>query len=262
MVFQFIRSAARLGSAGKFNERQCGSNMKGKRSCSLLSLLTLGPGALYLSLSCLQPSFAEDVAEVKVEAAQPELNHQNAKKKASVSTHEKQRSKRVNTASVKSSILINAPVEIVWMTVHEERQNAPDLAYSKVVQQGDNEMQIEQKFKFWSGGAKCLMNHKEIPNQRIDYQLIKSDHLKEMRGSWILSPCASGQETTLELSTIMDIGFVPRAIANPFLTKVIERRLAHIKQMAEQHREELEVKGHVVTLNASPQANHQVTSAP
>jgi hypothetical protein len=222
--------------------------MKVNTNCLLVPLLVfIVPGVLCLSIMSAQPCFADDRAEAKT--TQPELNRQDTKEKATIGKREKPHGKHVNTASVHSSIVINAPVDIVWMTVHEERQNAPDIAYSKVVQQGENEMQIEQKFKFWSGGAKCLMNHKEIPYQRIDYQLVKSDRLKEMKGSWVLSPGTSGQETTLELSTEMDIGFFPRAIASPFLTKVIERRLAHVKQMAEQHREELEVKGRVVSLS-------------
>jgi hypothetical protein len=100
------------------------------------------------------------------------------------------------------------------------------------------------------------MNHKEVPNQRIDYELIKSDHLKELHGSWVLTPNASGNETTLELSTVMDIGFlIPRAVANAFITRVLERRLAHVKQMAEQHKEEMEVKGQVLSLG-SGKTNH------
>ncbi len=173
-----------------------------------------------------------------------------SKEKPGRTTNDSSPRTKANTTGACSSILIQAPPEIVWLTVHEERQNAPDLAYSKVISQSENEAQIEQKFKFWSGGAKCLMNQKEIPNERIDYKLVKSDHLKELRGSWVFTPSADGKQTTLELSTLIDYGFlVPRGIATALTTKVIERRLAHVKKMAELHREELDVKGRVLSAN-------------
>lgn len=137
---------------------------------------------------------------------------------------------------VKSKILIKAPPEVVWYSVHEERKHDPDIAYSKVLEQGTNEQKLEQKFCLLPviGSATCVMHHTEVPNQRIDYKLLKSDHFKAMEGSWIFTPAENGKATVLELSTHLDMGVpVPRLIFNNLTQKKLDKRLAHIKELAE-----------------------------
>ncbi|MBS2006619.1 MAG: hypothetical protein JST01_06240 [Cyanobacteria bacterium SZAS TMP-1] len=138
--------------------------------------------------------------------------------------------------AVKAHIKINAPSDVVWQVVHEERKHDPDIAYSKTISEGDNEFLLEQKFALIPviGTSVCQMHQKEIPGSRIDYKLIKSDRFKVMEGSWILTPSADNQSTTLELSTKLDLGIpVPRGVMNHVTTKKLERRLSHIKDMAE-----------------------------
>lgn len=137
---------------------------------------------------------------------------------------------------VQSKILIKAPPEVVWFSVHEERKHDPDIAYSKVLEQGVNEQKLEQKFCLLPviGSATCVMHHTEVPNQRIDYKLLKSDHFKAMEGSWIFTPAENGKATVLELSTHLDMGVpVPKMIFNNLTQKKLDKRLAHIKEMAE-----------------------------
>jgi len=137
---------------------------------------------------------------------------------------------------VKAQILIKAPPELVWYSVHEERKHDPDMAYSKVIEEGVNESKLEQKFNIIPiiGSATCLMHQHEVPLQRIDYKLIKSDHLKAMEGSWVFTPAENGKATLLELSTHLDMGIpFSRTIINGFTQKKIERRLAHVKELAE-----------------------------
>ncbi len=137
---------------------------------------------------------------------------------------------------VASKILIKAPPEVVWYSVHEERKHDPDIAYSKVLEQGVNEQKLEQKFCLLPviGSATCVMHHTEVPNQRIDYKLLKSDHFKAMEGSWTFTPTENGKATILELSTHLDMGVpVPKMIFNNLTQKKLDKRLAHIKEMAE-----------------------------
>ncbi len=137
---------------------------------------------------------------------------------------------------VQSKILIKAPLDVVWYSVHEERKHDPDIAYSKIIEQGVNEQKLEQKFCLLPviGSAICLMHHTEVPNQRIDYKLLKSDHFKAMEGSWIFTPAENGKATVLELSTHLDMGVpVPKMIFNNLTQKKLDKRLAHIKEMAE-----------------------------
>ncbi len=137
---------------------------------------------------------------------------------------------------VKGRIVIQAPTNTVWYSVHEERKSDPDMAYSKILEQRDNETTLEQKFVLipMLGTSTCLMKQKEIPLQRIDYKLVKSDHFKAMEGSWILTPGSDGKSTELELFSYIDLGLpIPHFIVNATLSKKIERRLRHVKSMAE-----------------------------
>lgn len=140
---------------------------------------------------------------------------------------------------VKASITIKASPEVVWDAVHEQRKTDPELAYSKVLRQGVNEATLEQKFMVIPviGSAVCTMNTQEVPNRRIDYQMIKSDRFKAMEGSWVLTPSADGKSTTLELSSHVDLGLpVPRGMMNGVTQKKLERRLAHVRELAEKSR--------------------------
>lgn len=150
-----------------------------------------------------------------------------------------QRSLNSGKPRVKASITIKAPPEVVWDAVHEQRKTDPELAYSKVLRQGVNEATLEQKFMVIPviGSAVCTMNTQEVPNRRIDYQMIKSDRFKAMEGSWILTPSADGKSTTLELSSHVDLGLpVPRGMMNGVTQKKLERRLAHVRELAEKSR--------------------------
>ncbi|CAN5229419.1 hypothetical protein BH11CYA1_BH11CYA1_28890 [soil metagenome] len=137
---------------------------------------------------------------------------------------------------VKASVHIDAPKEVVWQAVHEERKHDPDLAYSKVIVPGEHEYTLEQKMVLIPvfGSAVCEMQNKEVPLERIDYKLIKSDRFKHMEGSWVLTPSSDGKSTTLELSTSLDLGVpVPKAVINGFTAKKLQRRLKNVKESAE-----------------------------
>ena len=137
---------------------------------------------------------------------------------------------------VRANIKIAAPAPVVWRAVHEERKHDPDMAYSKVISEGNNEFLLEQKFTLLPiiGTSVCQMQQKETPGERIDYKLVKSDRFKVMEGSWVLVPSADNKSTTLELTTCLDLGMpVPRNIINHVTAKKLERRLEHIKVMAE-----------------------------
>ena len=153
-------------------------------------------------------------------------------RKVQVSAEERQGGK----VWYKGKVLVNAPAEVVWQTVHDERQHNPDLEYSKILSQTNNSCVLEQKFCLLPviGSATCVTDHTEVPLKRIDYKLVKSDRFKEMEGSWVLTPTEDGRCTTLELSSHMDMGFpVPKPFMNAIATKKMERRLVHIRQMAE-----------------------------
>ena len=149
----------------------------------------------------------------------------------------RQRGKSKDSDWVKGRVTIKAPASTVWYSVHEERKNDPDLAYSKVLeQQSEHEATLEQKFVLLPmlGSSVCVMKQLEIPLKRIDYYLLRSDHFKAMEGSWVLTPSPDGKSTVLELNSHIDLGIpVPRWFVNTTLSKKIDRRLNHVREMAE-----------------------------
>jgi hypothetical protein len=150
-----------------------------------------------------------------------------------------------NNDWVKGHVLINAPASVVWYSVHEERKADPDIAYSKILEQNNNELTLEQRFVLipMLDSSTCVMKNTEIPMQRIDYHLLKSDHLKAMEGSWVLTPSLDGKSTLLELSTHIDTGLpIPHFFVNNAIAKKVERRLHHVKAMAEKIHPDLAYK--------------------
>ncbi len=187
-----------------------------------LGLAVIGQISSYISAA---PALAKK-AKDKGDALQRDIDKAEARDNAQWST---------------GSVVIKASPEIVWQSVHDERASDPDLAYSKVLEKGENESRLEQKFTFLPviGTAVCEMRNWEVPLQRIDYKMIKSDRFKSMEGSWVLTPMENGQ-TKLELSTNLDMGLpVPRAMVNGIASKRITVRLKHVKDMAESRQNKL-----------------------
>jgi hypothetical protein len=140
------------------------------------------------------------------------------------------------SAWCKARTTIKASPEVVWRMVHEERQHDPDIGYTKVLEQSEHECKLEQQFKFIPvlGTSVCVTEQKEVPFERIDYKLLKSDHFKEMEGSWTFASADNGRSTVLELSSHLDLGLpVPKFMMNKISTGKLEKRLAHIKELAE-----------------------------
>jgi hypothetical protein len=133
-------------------------------------------------------------------------------------------------------VIINAPLAVVWRAVHEDRQNDPDLAYSKVIHHTSNQDTVEQKFIGLPllGSAIAITQQLEVPFHRIDYTLVHSDKFKDLRGSWQLFPINDGKGTRLSLNSFLDVGvpFSGFFIRNATQRK-INRRLEHVKQLAE-----------------------------
>jgi len=172
--------------------------------------------------------------------ATPQTAHAKSSAEKSEAKMEEATTKSEKRADEKTwnsaKILIKAPPKMVWDSVHEERKHDPDLAYSKILEQGVNECRLEQKFQLIPvlGTSVCEMHNKEVPGERIDYKLLKSDRFKAMEGSWVLTPHSDGRYTMLELTTHLDLGVpVPQMVMNSVTTKKLARRLTNVKKAAE-----------------------------
>ncbi len=173
--------------------------------------------------------------------AAPQTSRDSARKQleASEASRTDAHSKKVDTATwCTARTVIKATPEVVWRTVHEERNNDPDISYTRVLEQtSEHDYKLEQKFCFLPvlGTAVCVTQHTEVPYERIDYKLLKSDHFKAMDGNWTFEPTDGGKSTILQLTSRLDLGLpVPKMFMNSISTKKMERRLAHIKKLAEE----------------------------
>jgi len=150
---------------------------------------------------------------------------------------------------VSSRISIKAPVEIVWKVVHEERETAPDLVYSKLHKEDANLLVFEQKWTIvpFLATTTCVISENEIPYKRIDYKVIKSNQFKVMEGAWIFTTVDNGSATELELTTHLELRrLAPMKLVNAMAKKKIAQRLAHIKELAEKPHANLDVDGRVL----------------
>jgi hypothetical protein len=148
---------------------------------------------------------------------------------------------------VAAKIQIKAPPAVVWEAVHEERKTDPDIAYSKILEEGKNELTLEQKFQLIPviGTSVCVMKNTEIPGKRIDYYLLKSDRFKALEGSWVLQPTDDGH-TILELASYIDMGVpAPRSIIESVASKKLERRLGNVRKAAEKAQAQIAAKGEI-----------------
>jgi hypothetical protein len=139
---------------------------------------------------------------------------------------------------VRARILVKAPPALVWHAIHEERHKNSDLAYSKVITGGDSQPEsiLEEKFVLLPviGTATATLKMNETPMQRIDFKLLKSDLFKAMEGSWVLTPHEDGRSTVLELSSHLEMSFgVPNMILDNITARKLERRVSHVRDMAE-----------------------------
>lgn len=134
---------------------------------------------------------------------------------------------------VSSSVTIAAPPHVVWAAVADQRKTDPDLIYSKVLSRQGNAVTLEQKFGKLPvlGSATATIRAEEVPHQRIDYHLVKSDKFKDMSGSWVFKPIDKNT-TKLELTNFVDTG-MPQFLVNQFTKNKVKQRLANVKVTAE-----------------------------
>ena len=95
---------------------------------------------------------------------------------------------------------------------------------------------VEEKFDAIPviGDAVCTYKEHEVPMQKLEYSMIKSDKLKAFEGEWELNPTNDGK-TVLKLSSRTDAGIrIPFAdkITRCRTSKTIQRRLEEVREIA------------------------------
>jgi hypothetical protein len=180
-------------------------------------------GLLVLLASAMPAAFAED----KLCLADDGNNqHKHA------ATHHKQ----AHAPEVKHSIIVKATPEQVWEAIRHQRK-ADD--HRKLISFDGTIATLHETFAALPivGEASCdYVETEKIPNQRMDYSLVKSDRFSVFEGSWILSLAKDGQSTLVELSNAIDAGIrVPfwQDITKMAASRSVKKRLDAVCQYAE-----------------------------
>ena len=168
--------------------------------------------------------------------------------KQTTTTEEKQTSaKETKNGALAAEIHIRAPIQTVWEAIHEERESAPGLAYSKVLAHDNNHFRIEQKYTIipFISSVTRVLDINETPNERIDYEVIVTGEEKPLKGSWVLK-----SEDTENTSTLLTLSALSQRIdKNPIKRELgtiwLKRRLEHVKEFAERS-QKLSLKGKVL----------------
>jgi hypothetical protein len=204
------------------------------------------------SMACLAALIAAGMEDQIVQAknlfAIFSTRHEIKETQSAVET-KKEKNKSEKPDFISCKILIKAPVDTVWKTVHVERDSAPDLVSNKVLASSDNHATFEQKWNVipFISRTSCVIDETEYPQTRIDYKLLKSDEFKVMQGSWLFSQAEDGNATLLELTAHLETRRInPKLFINRVAKIKMARRLAHIKKMAEENSTELKVKAKVL----------------
>lgn len=171
------------------------------------------------------------------------------KKNSTSSKSSKVNESRKSHQLVTCQVLIQAPVDVVWQTVHFERDSAPDLVSNTLLEGSGNHSVFEQKWTVIPviSRTTCVIDEVDFPNTRIDYKLLKSDEFKVMEGSWLFTPSKDGYSTRLELTAHLEPRRPdPILFLNAVAKRKMARRLAHVKKLAEESRAEMKVKATVL----------------
>lgn len=153
------------------------------------------------------------------------------------SKHHKSSHHQVHAPEVKLSILVKAKPQMVWEAIQHERK--ADAEHRKLLSYDGKEAVLEEKFLSLPivGGASCVYMESEVPIQRIDYSLVRSDRFNTFQGSWVLTPAKDGNYTIVELSNALDPGIrVPfwQEITKVAATRHVKKRLDEVASYAEQ----------------------------
>lgn len=139
-------------------------------------------------------------------------------------------------SGIKMSILVHASAANVWHAICDNRDDDPDVKYSKITKINDTAHLLEQKYGSipFFGSTTCVLHIEEEPFKRIDYKLVRSDSLSHFSGTWHLTPCADGKSTMVEVSNQIKLKFpLPQKLVDGFARHKLKSRAMLVKNSAE-----------------------------
>jgi len=137
---------------------------------------------------------------------------------------------KTSQKGVSASVIIHASQDNVWTAICDTKSFEENIKSVK-----GNEAIVEQKLGSLPifGSTHVLVRTRVFPQSRIEYDLLESNHLKELNGAWILTPI-NKERTKLELTSYCDPGLpVPRFLVNAYTQGRCKNRLRRVKALAE-----------------------------
>lgn len=138
--------------------------------------------------------------------------------------------------SIKVIMTINASPRAVWKAISESRTDDPDVKFTKITKISETQKLLEQKYVSlpFLGSTTCVLQVNEDPLKRIDYELVRSEHLSEFDGTWILSESEDGKSTLVEVTNHLKLKFpMPQKIVDSFARHKLRSRVQIVKSNAE-----------------------------
>lgn len=138
--------------------------------------------------------------------------------------------------AIRVRMVINASATNVWKAIRDTRSDDPDVKFTKITWINDTQRILEQKYVSvpFLGATTCVLHVSEDPLKRIDYELVRSEHLSEFNGTWLLSEAADGRSTVIEVSNHLKLKFpLPQKIVDAFTRHKLKSRVQMVKESAE-----------------------------
>ncbi len=137
---------------------------------------------------------------------------------------------------MKKTITVNAGEETVWKSIVSYRESQPHRR--RLISKTENIARIEESFTGLPlvGSASVVYEEIEYPFNRIDFQLIESEHLSKFNGSWSIVANADGETSDIHLTAEFDIHLqlpFKEAIVNQLAEMDSAKRLEYVKRTAE-----------------------------
>lgn len=229
--------------------RRCSKN---SQAASLILPLSL------MMLSCAfsfspRPAGADERGKINASGSNmPDFTREKdsedkIKSKVKAANHENKKPISEEPSELSAQIEIKAPRQVVWEAIHEERESAPGLAYSKILEQQDNHFKIEQKYTFipFISSITRVLNIYETPVERIDYEVIVTGHEKPLKGSWTLKSQDTDDKVTLLTLCAQSERIEKHPVTRELAKMWLKRRLEHVKEFADRS-SKLTLKGQVL----------------
>jgi ribosome-associated toxin RatA of RatAB toxin-antitoxin module len=127
----------------------------------------------------------------------------------------------------RTSIVVNASPQRAWAVLTRYETMAgqlPDIQQVRLLSRSGSNLQLQQTYQApytFGRRIKATLRLQEEPPKRLSYQLIQGDDLRELQGSWTITPLGK----TIRLTHQLRIDPVVPAFIRPVYDELFEANL-------------------------------------